>query len=535
MPQQPSLKSGQDVTALMSGADVTDLMTGPKSLTIAPGTAPAEAIAQMKAYNAEQGIGASPESSSWLDSVLSYGKGVAEQLNPIEMVKGLYGAVTSPWDTAKGLTRAQIDQFKKGKQAFDEGRYAEAYGHTVAGALPLVGPAGANVGETIGTGKVAEGLGQATGLLGSVVLPSAVRGTSKAVSAVAKSTGAAEQGATMAERLAQHKFVEAVAPQVGANKVRFGNMAAEAAPQVLREPGMGALSRAGLAEKVGQKLEAAEADLDTAADARNAGRAFASQPIIKALEEKKRALMAEAVEGSEATPKISTVALDLSKLTDAERRALPASQKTAEAIGSDVVPVHNRTRVAQIDEAIREIKTLGSQVRYESLRRIRQSFDQAAKIKYSPSMTADFLAKSGEASGASDVTSVLRDHLGRMDPATAAANKPYALWRKMDDVLHAAEETDRVRPKVGRKLAARFAGAMVGGEAAGTTGALLGAVLAPLADSAMIGSPTTKILTARALTQLADALRKGDAAVAESTLKRLRALSLVGQTRPKDQ
>lgn len=669
MPQQ--LKSGQDVTALMSGQDVTDLMTqaAPKQLQIAPGTSPQEAIRQMKAFNESEGLTAQAESPSVLSSALSMGKGIAESLNPIEMVKGVYGAVRHPYDTLTGLVQAQGAQLSQAKALAKEGRYSEAAGYGLAGVLPLVGPAAAAVGENIGAGNVAEGVGQGLGLIGTVALPSVVKGASKAVSSATKATGAAEKGATIAERLAQEKFVRATAPHVGRNKVQFGNMAAKAAPEVLREPGMGALSRGGFAEKVGQRLEAAERSLDEAAASRPAGELVDTAPIVSSLKDRLKKLEAQTATGPEAHAQVeklgistlparapsSAMAFDdlpvpykqelrrivaeldefqyqegrkldrvnevareggygsgrgarmrpsgyerdvsdpdylppvagaevyhevlqgktgttrtammrsLRDYTEGKQRFTPIVQRAinvadqrlrnpdavgrpllpadagfaavdvAGPLGQSVVPGPLEPQAAVLRQVIREVEDLGPAASYDALLKIRQGWDQAAKAVYNPSMTADFLTKNSEKLGAADATGALREALGMIDPRTATANKEYALWKKMDDVLKAAEETDRVRPTVGRKIAARFAGAVAGGTAAGGPGAVIGAILAPLADSAMIGSPTTKILTARALTQLADALRKGDAVVAESTLKRLRALSLVGQARPKDQ
>src|SRR5262245_21864197 len=126
MPQQPSSADlakqfgGTDVSALAAqfgGSAVSDVTAG---LSIPSGTAPKDAIAQMHAYNQAQGL-EGQETPTWLSSALSFGKGVAEQLNPLEIVKGIYGALTSPIETTKGLAKAQIDQFSKGKTAYDEG------------------------------------------------------------------------------------------------------------------------------------------------------------------------------------------------------------------------------------------------------------------------------------------------------------------------------------------------------------------------------------------------------------------------------
>ena len=90
-----------------------------------------------------------------------FATGVASSFDP----RGLIQAVSSPIETAKGLVAAQGEQFTKSSEAFGEGRYPEALGHGLAGALPVVGPGAAAIGEQIGSGDVAGGLGAATASL----------------------------------------------------------------------------------------------------------------------------------------------------------------------------------------------------------------------------------------------------------------------------------------------------------------------------------------------------------------------------------
>lgn len=103
-------------------------------------------------------------------------RGALESLNPLPLLKTFYDEGT-PLGAAiklgKGLTEAQLGQFAKGRQAYTQGRYSEAFGHTLAGVLPVVGPAAANVGEEIGTGDprtMAHGVGAAATLLAPSLL-----------------------------------------------------------------------------------------------------------------------------------------------------------------------------------------------------------------------------------------------------------------------------------------------------------------------------------------------------------------------------
>jgi hypothetical protein len=118
--------------------------------------------------------------------------GAGEMLNPITAIKGIANAVAHPIDTAGAIVGAHKEQFGKARQAFDEGRLVEAAGHGMAGVLPVIGPAAANVGEQIAQGDVAGGLGAATGLVaGAGLAGPATRAAGKAIRPVAKRAGEA--------------------------------------------------------------------------------------------------------------------------------------------------------------------------------------------------------------------------------------------------------------------------------------------------------------------------------------------------------
>ena len=100
--------------------------------------------------------------------------GAAEQLNPLAALQGLGQAIAHPIDTATAIAGQMGEQWEKAGAAGNEGRWSEAIGHGLAGSLPLVGPAAANIGEKIGAGDVAGGLGSATGLIASIGAPRAL-------------------------------------------------------------------------------------------------------------------------------------------------------------------------------------------------------------------------------------------------------------------------------------------------------------------------------------------------------------------------
>lgn len=202
-------------------------------------------------------------------------------------------------------------------------------------------------------------------------------------------------------------------------------------------------------------------------------------------------------------------------------------EATARPLGRDVVPAPNRARAGQIQRAISEVEQLGPVARYDSLKALRQAYDQAAQTAYNPSMTADYLKVMGEAKGAADVTGALRSHLAKLDPATAAANVEYSLYKGASDILKATEEIERVRPKVGRQIMARLTGSVVGGQQAGVAGAAAGFALGPVVEQALSAGFTTKLQTAKWMNDMAKAVRKGD--VGRVTSLSFRARQLVKQ------
>jgi hypothetical protein len=160
-----------------------------------------------------------PPSPSMWELAGETGKSIVSNLNPLPLLSKLYdeesGEVTklleaqragrplesvyhgiagSPFGVVLkalgGLTRAQLDQFSKGAEAYRQGRYSEAAGYTAAGLLPVGGPMAAYAGEQIGTGEpreMARGVGTATVALG----PSAVKYGVEAVRTGSLAPGAA--------------------------------------------------------------------------------------------------------------------------------------------------------------------------------------------------------------------------------------------------------------------------------------------------------------------------------------------------------
>lgn len=452
-----------------------------------------------------------------------FAEGVWQMVNPVSLAEGLYGAVRHPVKTAVKVGKAQYEQ---GKQAFDlakQGRYVEAAGHGVAAALPLIGPAAAEAGEQIAAGDIAGGLGKGVGLAAPFAASPALKAGVRAVRASAP--GAATAVAEGLASKAGEMVADVATPKVGPNKLRFGNQARELAPDLLKRGEAGAWTREGLHSTVKQGLATAEDALDAAADSRNAGFPHDTKGIVKALLDKRQELTAEAFD---ATEPARTATTRTSAILDASGKPAQVTDLKATPIGRDVVPGPNAERVAQIDKAISELKQLGPQAPYESLRRIRQAYDGPAKATYAPSVTADYLKAQGGKLGAADVTGTIRSALAEADPATAATNAEYHLYRTLDEVLSAAKETEAARPKIGRRMAAILFGGGSGAAAGGATGATAGAALFLAVDAAASAGWTTKLKAAQLMTDAAKALRSGSEGQLQSVAFQLRKLGTVG-------
>jgi hypothetical protein len=106
--------------------------------------------------------------------IVDFAKGAAPHFNPLTIAQGIGTAVLNPLDTVLGAAKAGGQQIAQAFDAYDQGRYMEAGAHGAAGMIPLVGPAAAQIGERLGEGVTAGGLGDAAGFIGSMLVPGAL-------------------------------------------------------------------------------------------------------------------------------------------------------------------------------------------------------------------------------------------------------------------------------------------------------------------------------------------------------------------------
>jgi hypothetical protein len=426
--------------------------------------------------------------------------GVWQNVNPMNTVHLMETMAQGPSVAMSQILAPSGERIDKAKLAAEQGRPADAVGNVLA-AIPMVGPPVGAAIDKMRSGDIAGGAGEMTGIVAPFAAGPLVRGAGAAL----KGTGVGEAIANAADASANSRMVDQMVPKVGPNKVRLGNRAADVAPKLLRDPDLSAYSRSGLAAKISDKLDAATEGLDATSDARLVSQQVQTGPLLKALDESIAELTATPVDASKLKPGGSGASKE-------DFHGTP--------LGQSVEPAPNAAQIATLRQMRKEVAALGPTAPFESVRRIRQAWDQVARVKYSPAVSADYLAKQGEATGASKGTGAIRESLADADPATAKANDTYHLYKTANDVVQAAEEASRVRPNRGRGMMARATGAMIGAKEGGAPGAIIGAIVAQIADRAAEMAPTFQIAIARRLAAVADALRAGNPVEAQAIVDR---------------
>lgn len=401
--------------------------------------------------------------------------------NAVDLITQL---VTDPTAAGKAILDPSVERLDRASTAHQEGRPLDALGN-LAAAVPMIGPYVGGAVDRAQAGDVAGALGE----LSWMGLPLAKKGGAAALAGAKRIPGAGavlNPLADLADRWSTDQLVDATAPKVGANKARFGRTAARIAPELAREPGLSALSREGFHAKVEQGLQTAAADLDAITDAIPAGTRYGTDPLLGRLMAVRDRLM---VSGSH----------------------------------ESIIPEPRRAAVGILNRAIGQLQNMGPSATFNQLRKLRQAWDEGAKAIYTPSVAQDALKLQSTGRAYADAASAVRDFLTQREPSTAAANARYSLFKSAADYLRAAEEAERVRPKVGRRLLARAAGAMEGGREGGVGGAAVGAMIGGIVERAAEAAPTHQILLARKLATAADAVRVGNPARAQQIVTRLAA------------
>lgn len=112
--------------------------------------------------------------------------------------EGPIGAIKDQAGTVRDLLMAQFDQYQKAKAAEREGRTSEMVGHSVAAAIPVLGPMAAHAGEQIAAGKVPELIGEVGATALTTALPAASRGAVRGARSQWQARAARKAGAKLA-------------------------------------------------------------------------------------------------------------------------------------------------------------------------------------------------------------------------------------------------------------------------------------------------------------------------------------------------
>ena len=376
--------------------------------------------------------------------------GLAKSFDP----RGLIQAVASPVETVKGLVSAQGEQLQKSGEALGEGRYSEALGRGLAGALPVVGPGAAAIGEQIGSGDVAGGLGAAT----ASVLPAGALAGARAAKVPAA-----------LKRSAKRQYGQALRPTKEIMKRR----AARVVPKLLERGATG--SRAKLLKTAESKAGKALEELKEAESRIPAGTKIKIEPVIDWLEKKKESLI---------------------------------GARTKDGI------IGNEAGVKYLEQLQEQIIDLGDDVPYETLVRVRRVLDR--EVAEAGGFFGKSLKDTSKLSAKQEASNSIRRELGKARPDIARINAEFSLWKTTGEILEeTARRTQGQSTPLGQQLAQAAGGGgglAVGAATFGTGGAIGGAVGGALlfkGIKALVESPSWKTISAVKKNRLADAIVSG--------------------------
>ena len=353
---------------------------------------------------------------------------------------------------------ARDEQAQKSGEAFGKGRYVESLGHGMAAALPVIGPGAAAIGEQIGSGDVAGGMGAA---MTSVLPVGALAGTRAAkIPGALKRSAAAQYGQALR-----------------ATKETMKRRSARVVPKLIERGATG--SRAKLLKTAETKAAKALEELKEAEGRIPAGTKIKIEPVIDWLEKKKQAL---------------------------------TGARTKDGI------LGNEAGVKHLERLQEQIIDLGDDVPYETLVRVRRVLDR--EVAESGGFFGKSLKDTSKLSAKQEAANSIRRELGKTRPDIARINAEFSLWKTTGEILEeTAQRTQGQSTPLGQQLAQAAGGGgglVVGGATLGTGGAIGGAVGGALlfkGIKALVQSPRWKTVSAVKKNRLADAIVSGRADV----------------------
>ncbi len=349
---------------------------------------------------------------------------------------------------------------------------SELAGRGAATLLPIIGPAAANVGETLGSGDIAGGLGEATGLIGSTFAPRAAAATKEGV--------AARIGPRLV-RSAEQDIREALAPTRHRTKVKTERIL----PEVRRRGITGNLEE--LRELTRENVSKLDRQIG-----QTLGR-FANRPVdIQPVRQQLAGLKARTYR-------------DISQPNGTTQRA-----------------IHNPRKYAQIESVENLLNKYGNTMTVDQAHAVRKAWDDIV------SKAGGFDEKAGsgafgvslddwsEANVKRPLAGALRQELRKAVPEIRALNQEYGFWRDLQDIVNATKFRrvgQRRGGLIGKTVGAgsRAAGTVIGaqfGVEGAVAGALVGGEIGERLNR-LFTSSSWRLMSAQRKNALADALVSG--------------------------
>jgi hypothetical protein len=390
-----------------------------------------------------------------------------DMVNPVAMVKGTYNIVRHPVDTLTSIAERRQQEWDKSKQAFGEGRYTEAAARAVTGAVPVIGPLVADIGEQVGQGDYAGAAGKVAGL--SVPFAAEKALATRAATQVGKA-------GTLEREAAQQVADRVLAP----GNPKYKGTAKAIAPEILER------------KLSGNRLELQQVAED--------GMAEAGTRIDQAIQD--AGGIAAPIPAQDIIARLRRSVTDLQ-----DSSGKPLSGQAAK-------------RISAINERINQIRSLGGRsgmVSFEDLRKIRdENYDLAARAKAFEKTGNPILSDEGWA--ANETGHAVRETFATRSPAQAAANADFTFFKNLNDVLDPVKGRPKsMVPSQGITGGARTTGAVAGYLTGSKVATFVLSTVLPWMKERMADS-SWQLADANRKMRLAQAMKKGDIGTMQSLM-----------------
>lgn len=414
-----------------------------------------------------------------------FASNLGEMVNPLTMAEGLYNTVRHPIQTGKAIIGQQAEQYHKAKQAEAEGRTSEMVGHSVAAAIPVIGPLAASAGEQMRSGDFAGGMGKAMG----VIAPAA------ALSGVRYARGKKDPARLQAEAegIVADKFLAPGNP-------KYKQAAQEVAPEILKRGVQG--DRLAVQQFAEDLIADAGQRIDDVIASYPPSSTLQTAPVVAMLDKTLKSMTFD-----QPTPPANPMQGIVTNAQGQPAR-LPAASAPPQ-VNPVLTGIYN-----QIKELRDFVAQRGPTMTFDDMRRLRQQLDgigqtAKARAKVSGDMGLDAVERATSETG-----NALRAQIAAERPELVAPNADMHLGLTLRDIL----DPLRGRPKTqvaqtGVTGGLSTAGAIIGSGVSKipgmqALGAFIMSDLLPRIRNAQL-SPENQLRLAQDKYRLAEALRHG--------------------------